>query len=186
MSSGVPHSPFAPFLRARRLRMARPYLRGRVLDYGCSIGVLADLCRPDAYLGVDTSEEALEVARARHPQYEFTNKVSEHERFDVIVGLAVLEHVDDPQDLLSSWYGMLKLGGRIVLTTPHPSYEWILAVGARLGLFDRHSLDEHEELLDHDRIRQLAEGAGLEVERSRRFLLGANQLFVLGPRPGQR
>jgi hypothetical protein len=24
------------------------------------------------------------------------------------------------------------------------------------------------------------------VERSRRFLLGANQLFVLGPRPGQR
>jgi hypothetical protein len=81
---------------------------------------------------------------------------------------------------------MLKTGGRIVLTTPHPSYEWILTVGARLGLFDRHSLDEHEELLDHARIRQLAEGAGLEVERSRRFLLGANQLFVLGPRPGQR
>ena len=186
MSSGVPHSPFAPFLRARRLRMARPYLRGRVLDYGCSSGALADLCRPGAYLGVDTSEEALEVARARHPRYEFANKVSEHERFDVIVGLAVLEHVDDPQDLLLRWCGMLRTGGRIVLTTPHPSYAWILTVGARLGLFDRHSLDEHEDLLDHDRIRQLAEGAGLEVERSRRFLLGANQLFVLGPRPGQR
>lgn len=186
VSSGVPHSPFAPFLRARRQRMARPYLRGRVLDYGCSSGALADLCRPDAYLGVDTSEEALEVARARHPRYEFTNKVSEHERFDVIVGLAVLEHVDDPPDLLASCRGMLNPGGRIVLTTPHPSYEWILTLGARLGLFDRHSLDEHGDLLDHARIRQLAEGAGLEVERYRRFLLGANQLVVLAPRPGQR
>jgi 2-polyprenyl-3-methyl-5-hydroxy-6-metoxy-1,4-benzoquinol methylase len=182
----VPSSPFAPFLRARRLRMARPYLRGRVLDYGCSIGALADLCRPDAYLGVDTSEEALEVARARHPQYEFANKVSEHERFDVIVGLAVLEHVDDPQDLLTRWCGMLNPGGRLILTTPHPSYEWILTVGAKVGLFDRHSLDEHEDLFDHARIRQLAGAAGLEVERYRRFLFGANQLFVLGPGTGRR
>jgi 2-polyprenyl-3-methyl-5-hydroxy-6-metoxy-1,4-benzoquinol methylase len=186
LSSGVPSSPFAPFLRAQRLRMARPYLRGRVLDYGCSIGALADLCRPDAYLGVDTSEEALEAARAHHPQYEFDNKVSEHERFDVIVGLAVLEHVDDPQDLLTRWCGMLHRGGRIVLTTPHPSYEWILTVGAKVGLFDRHSLDEHEDLLDHARIRQLAGAAGLEVERYRRFLFGANQLFVLGPSTGRR
>lgn len=186
MGSGVPHSPFAPFLRAQRLRMARPYLRGRVLDYGCGIGALADLCLPDAYLGVDTSEEALEAARARHPRHEFDNKVSEHERFDIIVGLAVLEHVADPQDLLARWCGMLHPGGRIVLTTPHPSYEWILTVGAKVGLFDRHSLDEHEDLLDHARIRELAGAAGLEVERYRRFLFGANQLFVLGPTPGRR
>jgi 2-polyprenyl-3-methyl-5-hydroxy-6-metoxy-1,4-benzoquinol methylase len=186
VSSGVPSSPFAPFLRSQRLRVARPYLRGRVLDYGCSSGALAELCHPDAYLGVDINEEALEVARASHPRYEFDNKVSEHERFDVIAALAVLEHVDDPQDLLMRWSGMLNPGGRIVLTTPHPSYEWILTVGARFGLFDRHSLDEHEDLLDHARIRQLAGGAGLEVERYRRFLFGANQLFVLGPGPGRR
>ena len=66
----------APFLRSQRLRMARPYLRGRVLDYGCSSGALAELCRPEAYLGVDISEEALEVARASHPGYEFDNTVS--------------------------------------------------------------------------------------------------------------
>lgn len=180
----MPSSPFAPFLRSQRLRMARPYLQGRVLDFGCSSGALADLCRPDAYLGVDASEEALEVARAIRPQYQFDNKVSEHERFDVIVGLAVLEHLDEPQDQLTMWSGMLKPGGRIVLTTPHPSYEWILTVGAKLRLFDRHSLDEHEDLLDLARIQQLAGAAGLEVERYRRFLLGANQLFVLRPRPG--
>jgi 2-polyprenyl-3-methyl-5-hydroxy-6-metoxy-1,4-benzoquinol methylase len=176
----------APFLRSRRLRMARPFLRGRVLDYGCSSGALADLCQPGAYLGVDTSEEALEVARATRPQYDFDNKVSEHERFDVIVGLAVLEHLDDPLEHLTRWSGMLNPGGRIVLTTPHPAFEWVLTFGARLGLFDKHSLEEHDDLLDLTRIRELAAQAGLEVERYRRFLLGANQLFVLGPAPGVR
>jgi 2-polyprenyl-3-methyl-5-hydroxy-6-metoxy-1,4-benzoquinol methylase len=171
----------APFLRARRLRMARPYLRGRVLDYGCSSGALAELCPPEAYLGVDISEEALEAARATHPGYEFNNKVSEHERFDVIVALAVLEHLDDPLDVLARWSGMLNPGGRIILTTPHPSYEWILIVGAKVGLFDRHSLEEHDDLLDLPRVRELAAAAGMELERYRRFLLGANQLFVLRP-----
>jgi 2-polyprenyl-3-methyl-5-hydroxy-6-metoxy-1,4-benzoquinol methylase len=183
LSSGVPSSPMAPFLRGQRVRMARPYLRGRVLDYGCSSGHLAELCRPDAYLGVDISEEALEVARASHPGYQFDSKVSEHERFDAIVALAVLEHVHDPLDLLTRWAGMLNPGGRIVLTTPHPSFEWILTVGAKVGLFDRHSLDEHDDLLNLARIRELAAGAGLELERYRRFLLGANQLFVLRPGP---
>ena len=181
MSSGVPSSPFAPFLRSRRLRMARPFLRGRVLDYGCSSGALADLCRPDAYLGVDINEEALEAARAAHPQYEFDNKVSEHERFDVIAGLAVLEHVHDPVEQLTRWSGMLTPGGRIVLTTPHPSFEWVLTFGAKLRLFDRHSLEEHEDLLDRARMQELAGAAGLELETYRRFLLGANQLFVLRP-----
>jgi 2-polyprenyl-3-methyl-5-hydroxy-6-metoxy-1,4-benzoquinol methylase len=186
LSSGVLRSPFAPFTRSWRLRMARPFLRGRVLDFGCSSGALADLCQPEAYLGVDTSEEALEVARATRPQYEFDNKVSEHERFDVIAGLAVLEHLDDPLEHLTRWSGMLNPGGRIVLTTPHPSFEWVLTFGARLGLFDRHSLDEHDDLLDRARIQELAAGAGLEVERYRRFLLGANQLFVLRPTAGAR
>jgi 2-polyprenyl-3-methyl-5-hydroxy-6-metoxy-1,4-benzoquinol methylase len=173
----------APFLRSQRLRMARPYLGGRVLDYGCSSGALAELCRPEAYLGVDISEEALEVARASHPGYEFDNKVSEHERFDVIAALAVLEHVHDPLDLLTGWAGMLNPGGRIVITTPHPSFEWVLTFGAKLGLFDRHSLDEHDDLLNLARIRQLGAGSGLELERYRRFLLGANQLFVLRSKP---
>ena len=177
----MPSSPFAPFLRSRRLRMARPFLHGRVLDYGCSSGALADLCQPGAYLGVDTSDEALAVARATHPRFEFDNKVSEHERFDVIAGLAVLEHLDDPREQLRRWSGMLNPGGRIVLTTPHPSFEWILTFGAKLRLFDRHSLDEHEDLLNLARVKELAGEAGLEVERYRRFLLGANQLFVLRP-----
>ena len=67
MSSGVPHSPFAPFLRARRLRMARPYLRGRVLDYGCGWGRLVRFLARDvpqgSLYGCDPVEAILDVCR---------------------------------------------------------------------------------------------------------------------------
>jgi SAM-dependent methyltransferase len=184
LSNDVPSSPMAPLLRRSRLRAARPFLRGRVLDYGCHTGALTAYCRPDAYLGVDIDERALEAARAAHPGYEFDVKVSEHERFDTVAGLAVLEHMHDPLDQLLRWARLLQPGGAIVLTTPHPRYEWILTVGAKLGLFNRHSLDEHEDLLDRRRMGELAEAADLRVETYRRFLLGANQLFVLRPRQG--
>jgi SAM-dependent methyltransferase len=172
-------SPLAPLLRRWRRHMARPYLHGRVLDFGCNTGMLTAVCQPSAYLGVDINERAVELARAAHPDFEFDLKVSEHERFDVIAALAVLEHVDDPLGLLTTWSGMLTPGGAIVLTTPHPAYEWVLDLGAKLGLFDQHTLDEHEDLLDRGRLLELADQVGLEPVAYRRFMLGGNQLLVL-------
>jgi 2-polyprenyl-3-methyl-5-hydroxy-6-metoxy-1,4-benzoquinol methylase len=174
----------SPWLSRRRLRRVRPFLRGRVLDYGCNNGALAALCRPDAYLGVDINESSLELARDAHPDFEFDTKVSEHERFDTIAALALIEHVSDPADLLGQWAGMLAPGGAVVLTTPHPSFEWAHTVGANLRIFSNHAHEEHEELLDRERLRQLADPLGLEIETYRRFLFGANQLFVLRRKPG--
>jgi 2-polyprenyl-3-methyl-5-hydroxy-6-metoxy-1,4-benzoquinol methylase len=164
--------------------IVRPLLRGRVLDYGCNTGALAAMCRPDAYLGVDINESSLELARAAHPEFEFHTKVSEHERFDTIAALALIEHVADPGDLLARWAGMLAPGGAIVLTTPHPSFEWTHTLGANLRIFSDHAHEEHEELLDRGRLRELADAAGLEIETYRRFLAGANQLVVLRRKPG--
>jgi 2-polyprenyl-3-methyl-5-hydroxy-6-metoxy-1,4-benzoquinol methylase len=174
----------SPWLSRRRLGRARPFLRGRVLDYGCNNGALAAMCQPDAYLGVDINESSLELARVAHPQFQFDTKVSEHERFDTIAALALIEHVSDPGDLLAQWAGMLAPGGAIVLTTPHPSFEWVHTLGANLRIFSSHAHEEHEELLDRGRLQALADGAELEIETYHRFLLGANQLVVLRRKPG--
>lgn len=178
-------------LAARRFEITRPYLRGSVLDVGCHEGRLADMCQPDAYLGLDLHEPSLEVARREHPGFRFTSTFPQDERFDTIVALAVIEHVDQPGVMLKQFADVLAPGGRAVLTTPHPRMEWVHTAGARVGLFSQHAHDDHEDLLDLPAMRTLAAGAGLAVQKYQRFMLGANQLFVLsaaagpaGPGPG--
>ncbi|MBV9617870.1 MAG: methyltransferase domain-containing protein, partial [Verrucomicrobia bacterium] len=109
---------------------------------------------------------------------EFTAKSTQNQ-FDQIVALAVIEHVDDPQQWLSWLRNLLKPGGRIVLTTPHPSVRWLHGLGARIGLFSREGAREHRELIGRRRMAEVAAATGFEVGHFQKFLLGCNQLFIL-------
>ena len=169
----------SPWLQRRRLKVGPAYLRGRVLDYGCSDGQLAASCRPKAYLGVDINVRALDQARSTHPGFCFATSVSDRERFDTVAAFAFIEHVADPGAWLARFASLLEPGGRIVLTTPHPSWELAHTLGARMHLFSWDAHEEHQELLDRARLQELATHAGLLVETYRRFLFGANQLVVL-------
>jgi 2-polyprenyl-3-methyl-5-hydroxy-6-metoxy-1,4-benzoquinol methylase len=171
----------SPWLSRRRLEVARPFLSGRVLDFGCNNGPLADYCQKDAYLGVDINEASLDLAREEHPGFQFAHEVDDGEKFDTVAALAFIEHVPDPGAFLVTFAGLLNPGGRIVLTTPHPRMEWIHTAGAKVGAFSAHAHGEHEELIDRRRMQQLARPAGLAIEVYKRFLFGANQLFVLRP-----
>jgi len=174
---------FSAFLRRRRVEAAVPHLRGRVLDYGCASGVLADFVDPSDYLGVDIDPEVVELARRRHPRHAF-DLAGEPicGRFDTIVSLAVIEHVENPAGFLAGAAALLAPGGSIVLTTPHPRFRGVHDLGARLGLFSRAASEEHQKLLDGRAMRRLAFACGLDITGYRRFLFGANQLFVLRPK----
>lgn len=165
-------------LRARRVAAARPLLRGRVLDYGCGGGTLAEHVPAGSYVGYDRDAEAIEQARAAFPGHGFATEPPSGE-FDTVALLAVLEHVSDPASFLRTLGGYLAPDGRLVLTTPHPSMEWAHTAGAKVGLFSHDAHEEHETLLDRAMIGKVAADAGLTVETYRRFLLGANQLAVL-------
>ncbi|MBN1513149.1 MAG: methyltransferase domain-containing protein, partial [Phycisphaerae bacterium] len=126
------------------------------------------------------------LARRRYPEHTFLTLDEFQDGrtlpgFDVIVALAVIEHVDDPGDWLARLAAHLNPGGRIVLTTPHPAWRRVHDLGAAVGLFSREAAEEHHALLDEPALRELATNAGLDLIHSRRFLLGANQLFVLRP-----
>lgn len=175
----------SPFLREKRFRAAEPYLSsGRVLDIGCGIGLLTRYVPAERYLGIDLDRGSVEEARRRNPGYRFLTleEFTAHdpeERFDTIVGLAVIEHVPDPKAWLLEMKRRLASGGRMVLTTPHPRLEWAHTVGARLGLFSRAASEEHNVLIDQKLMGRFAGDTGLRVEGFKRFLCGANQLFIL-------
>jgi len=167
------------WLARRRLQVVEPHLQGCVLDFGCGIGTLAEICDPAGYVGVDNDPRKIEIARRDLPNHRFYTSVPEGERFDTVAALAFIEHVDDPAAYVRRFAGLLEPGGKIVLTTPHPSLEWIHTTGARIHVFSPAAHDEHEDLLDKARMQELLAGTPMRMDVYRRFLFGANQLFVL-------
>jgi 2-polyprenyl-3-methyl-5-hydroxy-6-metoxy-1,4-benzoquinol methylase len=163
------------------MRISQEYLRGRVLDFGCNDGALLAYCSAENYVGLDIAENGLNRARAKHPDVRFVAALEPDEKFDTVAALAMIEHVPNPGKLLAEWAGLLAPGGRIVLTTPHPRMEWAHTVGAKLRIFSSEAHDEHEDLLDRPKMAEIAATAGLRILVYKRFLFGANQLFVLAP-----
>lgn len=170
---------FSPWLRKKRIEAARPFLAGKILDYGCGIGVLAANIEPGNYLGVDIDVESIEIATKTYPQHRFVNQLPEKGRYDIIVALAVVEHVSNPANLLCKISNLLNDNGKIVLTTPHPSLEWIHTIGSKFGLFSREAEEEHETLLNYNSMQKIANEASMKIAFYRKFLFGANQLFIL-------
>jgi SAM-dependent methyltransferase len=168
----------SPYLRRKRIQAVIPYLQGRVLDFGCGTGLLCSVIDPDKYLGVEVDEASLQKASDMFPTYTFSRSLpNSQERFDTVVSLAVIEHVNDPVNFLSELAEFL-YHGHIVITTPHPSVDWVHDVGAKIGLFSKHANEEHGDLLDKARLEKVGAQAGLRLEFYSRFLLGANQMAI--------
>jgi 2-polyprenyl-3-methyl-5-hydroxy-6-metoxy-1,4-benzoquinol methylase len=167
-------------------------MRSSVLDFGCGVGALAKYVAPRRYIGVDQDADSLNEAKTRFPEHRFEMVTDfsiwvsrpQIEKFDTIVMLAVIEHLKKPQAVLRNLSRMLTKEGRFVLTTPCPYFEKLYTSGTKLGLFSKHANEEHETLVDFERMTTIAEGCDLRVSTYKRFLLWANQLFVLTKKGG--
>ncbi len=109
-------------LRHIQFAEARP---PRICDLGCGNGWLTNILASfGPALGVDLSDAAVEAASAKYPSAEFRcadiqNWNYPEEAFDVVVSQEVLEHVEDQPRYLSIANGLLRPGGRLILTTPN-------------------------------------------------------------------
>ena len=176
----------SPFLRAKRIQAVRPYLYGNILDFGCGSGSLAAYIDQDKYLGFDLDENVLKVAKQNFIKHRFESDINalRAKYFDTIAILAVIEHVEDPIEFLSFMKSLLThtSESKIVCTTPHPSMDCLHGFGASIGLFSKHANEEHKELLNYQSLKDIGNKIGLEISYYRRFLLGANQLFIFKPK----
>lgn len=51
--------------------------------------------------------------------------------------------------------------------------------GAKVGVFSHHAHEGHEDLIDRATMEHMLVGTNLRLTTYRRFLFGANQLFVI-------
>jgi 2-polyprenyl-3-methyl-5-hydroxy-6-metoxy-1,4-benzoquinol methylase len=111
-------------------RVVRGLRPRTVFDVGCGEGYMLAAVRAAlqeagieaTYAGVDISDDAIAAARARlGPDVELdqgdVRALAAGRRFDVVMMLEVLEHLDDPAPMLDVLAGIT--GGHVVLSVPH-------------------------------------------------------------------
>lgn len=113
----------------------------KILDVGCGGGILSlPLARLGAKVkGIDAGEEniviAAEKAKSENVLLDFenidiTNLAEKSEKFDVVICLEVLEHVDNPRQFISYISALAKENGLVILSTINRNIKSkILAIG---------------------------------------------------------
>jgi SAM-dependent methyltransferase len=94
---------------------------GKILDIGCSDGSFLSFFDTDKWVryGIDVTEDALEVAVARHGVKTFLGKVWDSDvgqDYDLVMMRGVIEHFRDPIPVLVKCMQILKPGGLLFIT----------------------------------------------------------------------
>jgi SAM-dependent methyltransferase len=101
---------------------------GRLLDFGCATGHIAEAFLDFEYYGVDLDPKVIEAARARFESHENMHflAVDLHSRpfsprfFDEVIFAGTVHHLDDSTfaSLLGELHYCLKPGGRVHIVDP--------------------------------------------------------------------
>lgn len=129
---GFLHAPEGRRLRGRRIVKALEEFGGvdvaasRILDIGCSAGLIADEIAASAatVIGVDVDIDSLVHARRRGGRARFAAAAAEHlpfadATFDAAVCNHVYEHVRDPGRLMVEVHRVLRPGGACYFAAGH-------------------------------------------------------------------
>ncbi len=173
------------FLQKQRFQAIQPYLDGDILDLGCGHAEIIQLLDGSrSYSGVEENANLIRWLKENFPNQKFYQRDLDQEqldipgRFDTILMVAFIEHLKNPDWLLTQLPAYMSEEGKLVLTTPTPLGDRIHRVGARLGLFSMVAVHDHETIYTHNMLRLLLEKNGLSIAHYQRFLRGGNQLFV--------
>jgi SAM-dependent methyltransferase len=105
----------------------------RVLDLGCGPGLYAAemTSKGATVVGVDESQEMVRLAResvptARFEIHDLNQSLDwlEDQSFDLAVMALVIHHLDNRRLVLDEVHRLLRPGGRLVLSTHHPTSDW--------------------------------------------------------------
>ncbi len=156
--------------RARRMR-GNHFLdsirnEDEVLEIGCGCGWVKEYLLDrghSRYVGLDLHAPADIVGDIR----EWRQLGLREAAFDAVIAFEVIEHVD----CLDICHRLLKPGGRLMVTTPLPSRDWILRIMEGIGL-NQHRMSPHINLTD---LRQIVGYRDVNI----RIVAGLSQWAIM-------
>ncbi len=111
----------------------------RALDAGCGPGFYAEelVARGAEVVAIDVSEPMLELARQRLGESARVVRADLNEplpfaaeEFDLVLCPLVIHHVDDRAACLREFFRVLRPDGHAVLSTQHPTNDWLRKGGS--------------------------------------------------------
>jgi 2-polyprenyl-3-methyl-5-hydroxy-6-metoxy-1,4-benzoquinol methylase len=175
------------FLQFLRFHQVLPFIKigDRVLDLGCGYkgALLKNISsKINEGVGVDVSVTKKKIAKNIRLISEKNGEVNiPKDHFDLATCLAVIEHLENPLNLLKIAYKSLKKNGRILITTPTPAAKPVLEfLSFKLGLVSRQEIKDHKKYYTEEELRDLLEKVGVKTTKVhvRFFLLGLNTFVV--------
>jgi SAM-dependent methyltransferase len=149
-----------------RLARVRPGRPGRLLDFGCAYGFVADEFRVAGWEveGVEVSDIAAQYARDRfgltvYPDVEKAIAADGEGAFDVITFFQVLSQLPDSAAALDSAHALLRPGGAVMVESSNRAGTIARALGRRWHLIAPPSVIS---LFDPDTLEGLLRRRGFE------------------------
>jgi 2-polyprenyl-3-methyl-5-hydroxy-6-metoxy-1,4-benzoquinol methylase len=153
--------------QAHVFSLLRPYIGSRVLEVGSGIGTTTRELIPlaDHVVGIEpnrSSAEHIHQTVGRHPKFELHTCHFEEcdrrqllaARFDTVLCVNVLEHIEDDGAALRAFAGLVEPAGHVLIYVP--------AIAAAYGPLDA-ALGHHRRYSKRS-LARLFDGAGLQLD----------------------
>ncbi len=174
-----------PWLHRKRIEIIRPFIKGDVLDIGCGPVDSSKFEGIRDYTGIELSQSYVDRLKEKNPEYHFIQMnldVDEFPdkslKFDTIVMTAVIEHLKNPDNILSQISSLLNIRGKFIITTPSPMGDDIHQIGAGLGLTSKEAVDDHFFIYGKKELKKILWRNGLQIYIYKKFIFKLNQLVV--------
>ena len=115
-------------------------------------------------------------------EFYISNKIPiESKSIDVVIMMAILEHLTDPLGILDESYRILRSGGKLIITVPTPLAKPVLEFMAfKLKIIDESEIRDHKNYFWINDIKTMLQKSGFKEDKIKGhyFEFGFNSFIV--------
>ncbi len=140
-----------------------------VLELGCGTGDLLNAVNPSFGIGVDFSENMINLARSKYPHLTFiqadVTNFSLEKQFDYVIISDLLSSLWDIQSVLANLKKLVRNDSKIIISTYNYIWEPVLRLGETIGIKARQPLQSWLTIKDISNLLELEDFEIIKVDR---------------------
>jgi SAM-dependent methyltransferase len=178
---------FRGLWEAQKVKSFRALLgpgKKKILDVGCGEGRFLSILKQHGdpaweLMGVDFDAKAVAECRKRgfRAEAQRIEDFKPEEKFDAIIMFQLIEHVEDPREVVRQVRARLNPGGFFIIETPNPAgrdYHWF-----KKSYWSHYHIPRHWNIFTPEHLRRLLVGEGFEIVEQKPLLAAASWIISL-------